>query len=512
MDCGGPCAACGEGRGCIVGPDCESRVCSAGTCLPPGCEDKVMNGAETDRDCGGTCAAACAVGEGCITGEDCETGVCGATLMCVSNYIWSSAFSSTKATLSSVAPDAMGNVVLAGAFDGSINVGGDDLATSGQQAAFIAKFAGDGQHVWSRQFGDAGTHIVKAVAVDTAGHIYVVGDFASAIDLGEGPLPSTGERDIFVAKLDADGSLIWGNHFGDAADQSAAGIAVGADEGVVITGMFEGVLDFGGNPLASAGNDDAFVVKLGPSGEHVWSARFGNSNSDQGGASVAVDMAGDVVVTGGFLGMIDIGGAIDSKGKSDAFTAKLDGSNGDVIWGKAIGSASGAEAGRYVGALSSGELLVVGGFDDSLSVVGEPLETAGGVDIFVLKLTPSGDPVWIKSFGSSLSEIPFGAAVRPNGNIVLGGVYSTLIDFGGGPLLSLGNEDIFLAQIDQDGNHIWSRRYGGKAELGLFSSVAFGAPGIAFAAGWFKGAIDLGGGPLMSTGDGAIFLAKYLLP
>jgi hypothetical protein len=76
----------------------------------------------------------------------------------------------------------------------------------------------------------------------------------------------------------------------------------------------------------------------------------------------------------------------------------------------------------------------------------------------------------------------------------------------------VGNDDLFLAEIDQDGNHIWSRHYGGEPDTGIISSVAFGAPGVLFASGLFTGTVDLGGGPLKSTGDGAIFLAKYLLP
>jgi hypothetical protein len=185
-----------------------------------------------------------------------------------------------------------------------------------------------------------------------------------------------------------------------------------------------------------------------------------------------------------------------------------------VIWAKAWGStdSTGNESVSRVAPLDTGELLVTGVFDTTFTVSGKKLSSMGGNDIFLMKLSDVGDPLWIKGFGSDLSDLPFGVALSPAQNLVIGGVYGKSIDFGGGPLVSLGNEDLFFAVLDQDGNHVWSRRYGGEPDTGIPTSIAFGAPGVLFATGIFNGTIDLGGGPLKSSGDGAIFLAKYLLP
>jgi hypothetical protein len=414
--------------------------------------------------------------------------------------------------LTIVATDFLENVFIAGSFDGLASFGGEELATSGQGDIFIAKFSNDGKHLWSQRFGDAGAQTVTGLAVDAVGDVFLAGDFTSKIDFGQGALESAGAQDVFIARFSADGELIWGKSFGDSADQHAAGIAVGADGGVVVTGAFKGILNFGGEPHMSAGKDDVFVAKLSGSGDHVWSKRFGDGNFDQGATSIAVESTGTVVVTGGFKGSMDIGDGLISQGLTDAFVAKFVGTNGDVIWSKNIGSTFGNEGGQYIAPLDSGELLLVGGFDKELEITGEALSSAGGADIFVLKLTNLGEPIWIRGFGSNLTEFPFSGALGPNGKLVLGGVYGSSINFGGDPLVSVGNEDIFLAELDQEGNHIWSRRYGGEPDTGIISSVAFGTPGVLFATGWFNGTVDLGGGPLTSKGDGAIFLAKYLLP
>ena len=83
VDCGGSCAPankCANGLGCLIGGDCQSGVCDpmAETCSAPACDDGVLNGDETDVDCGGSCAPndLCNTGEGCLANTDCASGVC----------------------------------------------------------------------------------------------------------------------------------------------------------------------------------------------------------------------------------------------------------------------------------------------------------------------------------------------------------------------------------------------------------------------------------------------------
>ena len=86
--------------------------------------------------------------------------------------------------------------------------------------------------------------------------------------------------------------------------------------------LFHGALDFGIGLLLSPGGSNAFVVKLDPGGAPVWARRFGEHESARGRAS-AVDQTGEVFVTGGFDGDVDLGGgSLKSAGKNDCFVAK----------------------------------------------------------------------------------------------------------------------------------------------------------------------------------------------
>jgi hypothetical protein len=93
---------------------------------------------------------------------------------------------------------------------------------------------------------------------------------------------------------------------------------------VLVTGPFNGTVNFGGGGLTSAGGSDIFVAKFsGADGAHLWSKRFGGS-SDDIGMSVAADGSGDALLTGSFSGLVDFGGEIlTSAGQTDIFVLKL---------------------------------------------------------------------------------------------------------------------------------------------------------------------------------------------
>ncbi|MEZ4336448.1 MAG: fibrinogen-like YCDxxxxGGGW domain-containing protein [Sandaracinaceae bacterium] len=78
VDCGGgTCYPCSPGEGCLVGTDCTDRIClgSTMTCATASCGDGVQNGLESDVDCGGTCPG-CGTGDSCNSRSDCAEGYC----------------------------------------------------------------------------------------------------------------------------------------------------------------------------------------------------------------------------------------------------------------------------------------------------------------------------------------------------------------------------------------------------------------------------------------------------
>src|SRR5207237_8907708 len=166
---------------------------------------------------------------------------------------------------------------------------------------------------WTRCFvgaAGAGTGTGRAVFVDSSGNVFVTGSFRRTLAFGGGPLTSVGWTDIFLAKYSAAGTHLWSKRFGGPVQSfSPTGTAVAVDGAgnVVVTGVFLGTADFGGGPLTSIFADDVFVAKYSPAGQHMWSTHIKSGTGPTGhayggGRGVAVDTAGNVVVTGSSFG------------------------------------------------------------------------------------------------------------------------------------------------------------------------------------------------------------------
>lgn len=500
-----------------------SSVGSGGGCAPGSVEPCYEGPAETDNK--GLCHAGskiCAddgiaygacVGEvlpqpeNCATptDEDCD----GLAPSCKGNLLWAKQFgeAGTQQGLS-VAVDGAGNVVLAGSLFGAADFGGGPLTSAGQSDAFLAKFDTDGNHVWSKVFGDTKAQTALDVAIDTTGNVVVLGSFTGPIDLGGGPLVSSGGPDMFVAKLDPQGKHIWSKGFGSGQTLAAARATLDPTGEVLITGYFYGAVNLGGGVLTSKAGADLFIVKLDSDGNHIWSKQFGGAG-DQYGNGIATGTDGALVVTGSFGGTIDFGGTLlSSAGGSDIFVAKLDPA-GVHIWSKRFGDFADGQIGNSLAVDKSGGVYLGGALSGTVNFGGKvPLSAEGNGDAFVAKLDANGGHLWSTRFGNGANQLVNGIAIDPPGNVSFVGSFDGAIDFGGGELTSLGAADGFIAKLEASGAHIFSRRFG-DVDSQVASSVAVDVLGDSFVTGTFSGAIDLGGGPLVSHGGGDIFLAKF---
>lgn len=181
--------------------------------------------------------------------------------------VWSTSFGSTTGSTgvlqpTAIAVDPAGNILLAGVLASPIVFGSTTLSAPG---CFVAKLDPGGVPLWSRALG-SDTYTTGSVLVTSAGTDTVVaGTFTNAIDLGDGFITTKGKQDLYVAKYDATGDLLWKQTFGDTADQLLTGLAVDADGSVFVSGGDQGAVDFGGAILPDAGTPGGlFLLKLAP--------------------------------------------------------------------------------------------------------------------------------------------------------------------------------------------------------------------------------------------------------
>jgi hypothetical protein len=365
------------------------------------------------------------------------------------NHLWSMSFGDTTDQRANVvATDASDNVIVAGTFSGTVDFGGGVLSSPGisDYDVFVVKFGASGNHVWSKRFGGpSGSQNGNALAVDGSGNIVVAGNFAGTVDFGGGPLVGAGLYDIYVAELDAAGNHIWSKRFGDGNNQICDGAAVDGLGNVIVTGYFGSTVDFGGGALVSAGLDDAYVAKFDGSGNHIWSMSFGDADT-QWAFGVATDGSNAVLVAGLFYGTTDFGGgALVSAGSGDAFVAKYDAA-GNHVWSQRFGDAD-YQTVRAITTDGANNVLLTGSLHGTADFGGGALTSAGGADVFVAELDAAGNYLVSQRFGDADDQTSYRVAADPWNSVLVTGSFAGSEDFGDGPLVSAGENDVFVARM-----------------------------------------------------------------
>jgi len=256
--------------------------------------------------------------------------------------------------------------------------------------------------------------------------------------------------------------------------------------------------------ISDSGLDVSDISDCGETdSRHIWSKKFGGSY-DEIVNSVSIDSSGNVYMTGGFgSSTIDFGGGAltnANAGGADIFLARFD-SNGNHKWSKRFGGI-GWDEGNSISVDSSGNVYITGYFwSSTIDFGGGALTNAGNDDIFLARFDSNGNHKWSKRFGGIDDEGASSVSVDSSGNVYITGNFNgSTIDFGGGALTNAGSFDIFLARFDSNGNHKWSKRFGGSS-YDIGSSVSVDSSGNVYITGKFTSStIDFGGGALINDG------------
>lgn len=400
--------------------------------------------------------------------------------------------------------DGQGNVIVLGLFAGGLDCGGESFVSGGAgHNLFVAKLDPQGEIQWCRHYPSAAAQdSYGGVAVDGNGNIVIAGHVSGSIDFGDGVMTATG-ADVFVAKLDPAGNLLWAELFGAAGDQISRGVAVDADGNVVVVGYFQGVLDFGvGGELPNNGSADVFLAKLNSSGSPMWARSFGGTEADFGG-SVAVDGSKNIAIAGNAEGPLELGGAgLSHQGSKDVFVAKYD-SEGEHLWSHTFGGPQ-RDDGQDIAIDTNNGVVVVSRIEGVVTILDDTI-AAPNWNGMVARFDASGAYLTAKVFECAFT--PNGIAIDSSGSLIIGFYLLDSCDFGGGLLPAAGGSDLALVKLDGNLTHLWSKSFGGAADDSV-SDVGVDSDDNVLAVGRFQQSIDFGAGGMTSAGNDDAFVIK----
>jgi hypothetical protein len=273
-------------------------------------------------------------------------------------------------------------VVVGGWFRGSLDFGLGPLdgSMNGNQNGFLARFdAESGSAVWSKGFSSMQSVDVGAIAVDGMGGVVVAGNLDGYVDLGAATLTGSG---IYLARFDDLGGYGWSSAAPATGGSYATGATIDRFGDAVVTGTFNGSIQFGAQPAVS--NDtgfDSYLVKLDPTGAPLWSQPLPTTH-------VAVDGMANVLVAGSFSHAIDLGGTIlVSTGGEAMALAKLD-PTGAFLWSRSFGDAQNLYATAVAALPGSNRVLVAGYGAGTVDFGSGPLTGLGAENLYLAVFQP----------------------------------------------------------------------------------------------------------------------------
>ena len=301
---------------------------------------------------------------------------------------------------------------------------------------------------WAKSVGASYIDMARAIAVDDEGSVYTTGVFMSTVDFDPGAgvfeLSSAGNYDVFLQKLDSDGNFVWAYSFGAGSDDHGEGIHIDADGNIYVVGAFAGTVDFdpgaGVNQLVStSSNTDAFVLKLDQDGNYLWAKKMGGGQTDIA-RSIDTDSNGNVYITGEFMSTADMDPSDGVQsfvcfGILDAFVTKLN-SDGDFVWAKQLGGSRHDFANSIC--IDSQDRVIVTGyflgtadFDPGEGIVeftatGDPVYYS---DIYIVQMDMDGNFIWAKQIGSEDDEEANEVTVDHEDNLIITGSFYATVDF-----------------------------------------------------------------------------------
>ena len=406
---------------------------------------------------------------------------------------------------SAVTSDLNGNIYITGFITESAIFKTENILGNGSQDIFLASYDKNGNFQWAVAAGgtlsDQGNH----VQTDNQGNVYVTGQFQDTAYFETTALISTGEFDIFLAKYDNLGNLVWVVQAGGVSSEEGTSISC-KNQDIYLTGKFQETAYFDSDSIVSNGDSDIFLAKYNTNGSLQWIKKAGGVSFD-GGSSLTEDDSNNIYLTGYYRGTATFESiVVPGNGSNNIFLAKYD-TNGSPLWVKSAGG-TGNDIGECVTVDLNQDIYVTGIFSSTANFDTETLESIGGTDMFVAKYSTSGSLIWIKHAGGSDSDIVAGIGTDVYGDIYITGYFQDSFEIENNLLISRGDRDIFIIKMNTAGSLIWLKHQGSELS-DISASLAIDPNQKLYITGFFQSETKIGLTFLESNGFSDIFLAKF---
>lgn len=382
--------------------------------------------------------------------------------------------------------------------------------------------------LWAKGHGGLNNDAGRAVCTDPSGNVIVAGGFsAPSMLIGTVTVNSMGSSDIYLAKFDPQGNMIWIQTIGGTGLDIVGSVCTGTNGNIYICGYYDSpVLSIGTGTLgqaSTAGNYDMFVAQYSTGGACLWSFKYGGASSEQARGIAYSSTLNNVIVTGHFntatfaVGAYNVSNSATSGASQDVFVARFSGTFGTPAGAWATGGVNSNDYGYSV--VTDASNIYIGGsfspISGNVSTIGTGVTSLGSQDVFIAKYTNAQVFQWVRTGGSASTSADYflNMDIDASSNIYFCGSYYGLpMTIGTASLPNSGQGDAFIAKYNSSGTFQWANKLGSPlAEMA--NGVAVDGNNNVYLTGYFSGTvIPVGSYSLTNSTAGStqdIFVVKY---
>ncbi|MEN6513014.1 PKD domain-containing protein [Methanoculleus sp.] len=317
----------------------------------------------------------------------------------------------------------------------------------------IVKLDTKGSVQWQRCYGGSGDDSGAAVRETGDGGYILIGSIAS----NDGDVSGNhGGDDVWVARLDMSGTILWQRCLGGVMDDWGMSIQQTADGGYILTGCTQ---SNGDDVSGNHGGGDVWVVRLSASGDIQWQRCLGGSDYESGYAIQQASDGGYILIGETWSNDGDVSGKHGDDWNSDVWVVKLD-ATGNINWQRCLGG-SDYEAGYAIQQTSDGGYILIGETWSNDGNVSGKHGSEWESDAWVVKLDATGNINWQRCLGGSGSGSGDSIQQANDGGYILAGSTSSIDGDVSGTHGDERNSDIWVVKLDATGNINWQRCLGG---------------------------------------------------
>lgn len=376
--------------------------------------------------------------------------------------------------------DPEGNYYVAGNFD-SMTLGNETLISPGGSNIYLAKFDSKGKVLWLRQAGKTGSALEYDIDVDADGNIYMTGIFTGSITFEYETLKSSSLNAGFAVKYSPEGIDLWARKI-DGGMTFPLTISPDNSGNAYLGGMFRGQARIGDSVIASNKEYDAFFVKYDIAGDPVWITHFGSAGTDAV-SGIGITHEGNIL-TAEYGCWECLTGDTVSSGQGALFVSSYT-PDGKMLWAKKIATG-------FIYPISSlvldkkNNIYLAGTYNFVADFSTTHLEGDDAQEIFTAKLSPEGELLWVMDPGTAGSDARLGITSDKAGNCYVTGLFDKELRAGDKHINSYGGADAFAMKISASGSPVWLEQLGGPGDDGG-AGIAIDGNGNCYVGGSFSG-------------------------